>query len=220
MADASVHRYNLRQRPVAKPQDLPSVPTTQAQPTSQDEIPTFYINLSLPPSQRYSHLVKSYRLQIQTAIGLFDTTLAALYPGLPIPLCKLLARLFCRRVHSREETLELKGIAEAAGVKLFYLVALNTWLDALMGCTSGGVKVRGSSDMGEGYGDRMCHFRTLDWDMEELRALVVRLNFVREDGGEVVARSISYAGFVGVLTGVRFVLLNYPTWVERPVLCR
>ena len=209
MVDTSIHHYNLRQRPVAKLQDPPSVP--EARSTSQDDIPTFCINLSRPPSQRYSQLVTNYRPQIQTAIGLFDTTLNALYPGLPVSLCKLLARLFFRRVHSREETLELKGIAEAAGVELFYLVALNTWLDALMGCTSGAVKVRGSNDMGEGNGDRMCHFRTLDWDMEELRALVVRLDFVREDGGVVVARSISYAGFVGVLTGVRFVLLNYPT---------
>ncbi len=46
-------------------------------------------------------------------------------------------------------------------------------------------------------------FRTLDWGMDPLRDLVVELDFVRCEGGPVVATSISYFGYVGVLTGVR-----------------
>jgi hypothetical protein len=49
----------------------------------------------------------------------------------------------------------------------------------------------------------MVHFRTLDWDMDELRRLVVELEFVRFAGGTVVARTVGYFGYVGVLTGVR-----------------
>lgn len=49
----------------------------------------------------------------------------------------------------------------------------------------------------------MVHFRTLDWGMDSLRRVLVHLDFVLEPDGEVVASSITYAGFVGVLTGVR-----------------
>jgi hypothetical protein len=39
--------------------------------------------------------------------------------------------------------------------------------------------------------------------MDVLRKVVVQLEFVNEPGGEVIAKSITYVGFVGVLTGVR-----------------
>jgi len=43
--------------------------------------------------------------------------------------------------------------------------------------------------------------------MDELRHLIVQLEFVNSniDKDEVIARSITYAGFVGILTGVRYV---------------
>jgi hypothetical protein len=45
---------------------------------------------------------------------------------------------------------------------------------------------------------KMLHFRTLDWGMDSLRKLIVQLEFVNEKGGSVIARSITYAGFVEV----------------------
>lgn len=54
--------------------------------------------------------------------------------------------------------------------------------------------------------ERMLHFRTLDWGMDSLRSVLVELEFVRsesEDPEKVVARTVTYAGFVGVLSGVR-----------------
>ncbi|KAM7212935.1 hypothetical protein V8F06_011690 [Rhypophila decipiens] len=50
---------------------------------------------------------------------------------------------------------------------------------------------------------RIAHFRTLDWGMNPLRHLVVELEFVRHEGGPVIARTVGYFGYVGVLTGVR-----------------
>jgi hypothetical protein len=49
----------------------------------------------------------------------------------------------------------------------------------------------------------MMHFRTLDWDMPELRKLTVQLEFVEKPEGAVIARSITYVESVGVLTGVK-----------------
>jgi hypothetical protein len=52
----------------------------------------------------------------------------------------------------------------------------------------------------------MMHFRTLDWGMDGLRSVLVVLEFVKRDSSEpekVIARTVTYAGFVGILTGVR-----------------
>jgi hypothetical protein len=49
----------------------------------------------------------------------------------------------------------------------------------------------------------MMHFRTLDWNMPELRDVIVQFQYVRNPGGQIVARTVSYVGFVGVLTCVR-----------------
>ena len=88
---------------------------------------------------------------------------------------------------------------------MYLLVAFNVLLDLLMGCTSGGVRVRDaeSSESGGAEEARMLHFRTLDWGMEPLRKLIVHLDFVEREGGPVIASTITYFGFVGVLTGVK-----------------
>lgn len=56
-----------------------------------------------------------------------------------------------------------------------------------------------------GQEPKMVHFRTLDWGMEILRRVIVRLDFIdslRPQEG-VIASTITYVGYVGVLTGVR-----------------
>jgi len=105
-------------------------------------------------------------------------------------------------LHSKEQTEELRGIAKAVGLEMYLLVAFNTLLDLFMGCTSGGIRVR-DGDGSDASTARMLHFRTLDWDMDALRQVAVTLEFVERPGGPVVARSMTYVGFVGVLTGVR-----------------
>jgi hypothetical protein len=81
------------------------------------------------------------------------------------------------------------------------LVALNTLLDLLMGCTSGSARTQ------EGSISKMLHFRTLDWEMDALRHIVVNLEFIQSPSSKVIARSVTYVGFIGVLTGVRLVTL-------------
>jgi hypothetical protein len=164
-----------------------------------DDPPKYTIDLSLPPSERYVQLATDFKPQLSSIIGLFDDVVGCL--RLPVSFVRFLARLMLRKVYSTEETAELRGISKACGIKLYLLVALNTFLDLLMGCTSGGVRTRER----RGEDTKMLHFRTLDWGMDSLRKLVVNLEFVGEKGGSVIARSITYAGFVGVLTGVRFV---------------
>lgn len=167
--------------------------------------PVHQIDLSLPPSSRYVALAEQYRSQLRGLMPLFNLLLEdAGIPRSLFPVVQRLAQVLLRRVHSSEENLELQGISRVTQVPMYLLVSFNVVLDLLMGCTSGAAR---SLERGRPIGDsRMLHFRTLDWDMAPLREVVVQLEFV--DGAsntpeKVLATSLTYVGFVGVLTGVR-----------------
>lgn len=69
----------------------------------------------------------------------------------------------------------------------------------------------------------MLHFRTLDWSGAKLRRIIIELDFVAFEGGPVVARTLTYFGYVGVLTGVRpglSVSLNRRPLHDRSTLFR
>jgi hypothetical protein len=170
--------------------------------TENDIPPTYTIDLSLPPEKRYVQVALDFQSQLRNLTTLFDEVASSLPIPLSLPSIKKLARFFLRRVYSTEQTEELRGISQTVGVDMYLLVAFNVLLDLFMGCTSGGVKV--SAD--EGTAKRMCHFRTLDWEMAKLRAVVVQWEFVDRPKGKVLARGVGYVGFVGILTGVRLVL--------------
>ena len=120
------------------------------------------------------------------------------------PLVHRVAQILLRRVHSTEENLELQGISRVAEVPMYLLVSFNVILDLLMGCTSGAAR---TIETGQPPSQsKMLHFRTLDWDMDPLREVVVQLEFVKSAAStpdKVLATSLTYVGFVGVLTGVR-----------------
>jgi hypothetical protein len=160
--------------------------------------PIYTIDLSLPPLKRYQHVAADFKEQTAALPPLFDEIVLGMKPDVNVDRVRRIARLLLRRVYYDEETEELRGISEACGIELWLLVAYNVLLDLFMGCTSGAAKV----DDGQG-GKKMLHFRTLDWGMDPLRKVVVQLDFVQKPGGEVIASSITYVGYVGVLTGVR-----------------
>ncbi len=160
--------------------------------------PKYVIDLSLPPPERYKHVVRDFKDELAALPILFDEIVALLHPNISIQVFQSLAHLFLRHVHNREENEELLGIHQETGIKMYLLVAFNVLLDLLMGCTSGGARVS------DGIGPtKMLHFRTLDWSMDPLRKVVVHLDFVDKPGGNFLASSITYVGFVGVLTGVK-----------------
>jgi hypothetical protein len=161
-----------------------------------DTPPVYTIDMSLPPEQRYLQVANDYQAVISGLPQIFDEVINQ--TRIPLALVRIAARVFLWRLCSREQTEEIRGISKAVGIDMYLMIAFNTLLDLFMGCTSGGVQVR------EGKEFRMLHFRTLDWGMDELRKLIVQLDFVEHPGGEVIAHSINYVGFVGILTGVRY----------------
>ena len=158
--------------------------------------PKYIIDLSLAPFQRYQEVAKDFKYRVQELPKLFDEIVTDLH--LPLKWTKWIAKTSLRRVCDNEETEELSGISQISEIEMYLLVAFNVLLDLFMGCTSGGVR---SQDPGRQ--SRMLHFRTLDWGMDPLRNIVVQLDFVDQPYGRVVASGVTYAAYVGALTGVR-----------------
>ncbi|OXV08826.1 hypothetical protein Egran_03408 [Elaphomyces granulatus] len=162
--------------------------------------PVYRIDLSLPPCERYVELARVYRDQVPSLTAVFDDLVQSFFPGVPLKWIQTLARFCLRRLFTADETDEIRGISKALDVSMYLLVAFNVLLDLLMGCTSGGIRVK----IGRDPGTKMLHFRTLDWGMDALRKIVVQLEFVSSPKSDkVLATSITYVGFVGVLTAVR-----------------
>lgn len=180
--------------------------------------PRLTINLSLPPEHRYDQ-VASFLKQYIDLPKLFNSILDDLTGPAIAAILKIPVHLLMRRLHSNEEDAELRGISRATGVPRALLVMFNVFVDMIMGCTSGGARVtmpahnEGDSSSGcpedtpagagTGSTSRMLHFRTLDWSGAKLRRIIIELDFVTSEGGPVVARTLTYFGYVGVLTGAR-----------------
>ena len=161
-------------------------------------VPRYTIDLSLPPVRRYQQVAADFKAQAATLPALFDDLILGMKPDAHIDRIRKLARLMLRRVYYKEENEELRGISQTMGIEMWLLVALNVLLDLFMGCTSGAARVGEEEDS-----SRMLHFRTLDWGMDPLRKIVVQLDFINRPGDDIIASSITYVGYVGVLTGVR-----------------
>ena len=182
-----------------------------------DEPPVYYIDLSLPPSQRYIAVAQDLAPSLDGIDYLFNDVLRQVLPRKFIPWVRFLASMLLRRLAVPEEDEEIRGIAASLGIQLYLLVALNTFLDLMMGCTSGAARIRDRSKR-----TRLAHFRTLDWGMDPLRKLVVHLKYVRGPSQLVIAETITYVraliylfllqsnnimcsqfGYVGILTGCK-----------------
>ncbi|KAH6907663.1 beta subunit of N-acylethanolamine-hydrolyzing acid amidase-domain-containing protein [Coprinopsis sp. MPI-PUGE-AT-0042] len=148
--------------------------------------PRYTIDLSRPPRERHSEICRDFKEEMWELTGLFDSILELIGPP---KLLHFLAKLGLRRVRDQEENEEIKGISRASGIPVHLIVAYNSFLDILSGCASGGVK--------EAQTERMLHFRGLDWGMEPLRAMVIQVEYIRD--GKVIARAVTYAGYVGAL---------------------
>lgn len=149
--------------------------------SSEDEPSVYRIDLSLPPRLRYHEICRDYKAELAELVPLFDEALE----DTPFPrFLKFIAKLALKGVHSREESEEIRGIADATGLAHHLVVAFNTFLDLFSGCTSGGVKVKDAGDRCDTEG--IVHFRSLDWDMEPLRKLIICVEYLRN--GDVIAR--------------------------------
>jgi len=86
---------------------------------------------------------------------------------------------------------ELRGIADTIDVDVRRVILLQLCYEFFSACTCVSMLVE----------DEPALYRTMDWEMPELKPLTKQFEFMRN--GEIVFRSVSWVGYVGVFTGVR-----------------
>ncbi|KXH25465.1 hypothetical protein CSIM01_09259 [Colletotrichum simmondsii] len=146
-----------------------------------DDIPIYKIDMGKPAEERYIDLAKDLAPKIREVSPLFDEVIEATFPRGMSGFAKFTSRFTLRKVFDPEQTKEIKSIAEVAGIPVHQLMALNTFLDLMLGCTSGAALVKDDSKrkIGGGAPDRLMHFRTLEWGMDILRDILVIIDLLR-----------------------------------------
>lgn len=161
---------------------LPSHSTTPRMRNSgsYDSVPPLYsIDLSLPPESRYAKMCNDYKAEMAELAKIYDEILSIT----PCPrLFGFLGRNLLKKVYSKEETEEIRAISKATRIPIHRVVAYNTFLDLFSGCMSGGVQTK----VGSSSTTTMLHFRNLDWEMDPLRNMIIRVEYIVN--GKVVAR--------------------------------
>ncbi|XP_066505397.1 N-acylsphingosine amidohydrolase (acid ceramidase) 1a isoform X1 [Hoplias malabaricus] len=174
-------------------------------PTFKGNVSWFTLDLDLPPSDRWSHVIKEKKPELFAMIqairdlaggffhgkliGLVDKELPLIVDTLPYPFNE-----------------EIKGISAVSGIPLGEVVLFNIFYEVFTVCTS---------VIAEDLKGNIYHARNLDfglfmgWDKknqtwtitEKLKPLVVNVDFHRKN--RTVFKSTSFAGYVGMLTGIR-----------------
>ncbi|XP_066505399.1 N-acylsphingosine amidohydrolase (acid ceramidase) 1a isoform X2 [Hoplias malabaricus] len=173
--------------------------------TFKGNVSWFTLDLDLPPSDRWSHVIKEKKPELFAMIqairdlaggffhgkliGLVDKELPLIVDTLPYPFNE-----------------EIKGISAVSGIPLGEVVLFNIFYEVFTVCTS---------VIAEDLKGNIYHARNLDfglfmgWDKknqtwtitEKLKPLVVNVDFHRKN--RTVFKSTSFAGYVGMLTGIR-----------------
>ncbi|CAH0054168.1 unnamed protein product [Clonostachys solani] len=184
-------------------------------PLAKGPIPTYRVDIAIAPEKRYVEVARDFAPRMRDMTAIFNDLLASIF-RYPIVcwLVKACVRVCLRRLHDDEQDREVKSIAKLVGMDNYLLIALNILLDVMMGCTAGCILTEPNNPQPPEATSRLFHFRTLDWAMDPLRHLLIVVEFVdsNDDPHRVIARSITYAGFVGTLTATRpglSISLNY-----------
>uniref|UniRef100_A0AAY4E7B9 Acid ceramidase n=1 Tax=Denticeps clupeoides TaxID=299321 RepID=A0AAY4E7B9_9TELE len=177
-----------------------------AGPTFGGDVPWFTVSLDEPPAGRWSAVVAARKAELLTMIQAIKELANSLVPS--GELVKLVDRVFPLIVDTLPYPFneEIKGIADVSSVPLGEIVLFNIFYEIFTVCTS---------VVAEDLKGNLYHSRNLDfgflmgWDRqnkswtitEKLKPLVVNVDFQRNN--QTVFKSTSFAGYVGMLTGIR-----------------
>ncbi|XP_030836959.1 acid ceramidase [Strongylocentrotus purpuratus] len=192
-------------------QDLPpftdrNCRTDAYPPQASDAAPKFVFNMDLDPKDRWTELVQPKSANISFLIDDIKS-LVGLLLGKKLT-SEVINDLFGPVVTSLPDPYdrELQGIAEATGIPIGEIVMMNIFYEIESFCTA----VVAQDMKGDIYHARNMDFgQFIGWDVktdqwiitERLRPLVTNVEY--QKGGKVVARAVHFAGYAGILTGLK-----------------
>jgi len=176
-------------------------------PNNPKNVPTYVVNLDLPPTERWQEPLKDLGPQITTLIGklkdfilLWSNKLQFVVDFIDKDL-GYLANTFPGPFKG-----EMQSVATATGLPLGEVVLYNIFYEVFTVCTS----IIARDEAGNLYHGRNLDFGLfLGWNVtdhtweisEALKPVIGEFQFQR--GGKTVFTSVNFAGYVGVLTALK-----------------
>jgi len=148
--------------------------------------PSFVVDLRRPPEDRWSDVIAHFREPMERVFKQMSKEILETVGSVgEVMMRPLTALAFPSQIKA-----EVCGIAKACGVLCNVLRIIQIAYELHAACTSVAAMLPG--------GPRL--FRTMDWDLKLLQKLSATFHFI---GGGLNFTATSWAGYVGVLTGVR-----------------
>ncbi|XP_016147492.1 N-acylsphingosine amidohydrolase (acid ceramidase) 1a isoform X1 [Sinocyclocheilus grahami] len=174
-------------------------------PTFKGNVTWYTVNLDLPPSERWTQVIKDKNTELITMVQTIKDLAKGFFDGKLVDLVDEELPLIVDTLPQPFSD-EIKGIAAVSGIPLGEITLFNIFYEVFTVCTS---------IVAEDFNGNIYHGRNLDfglfmgWDRqnktwtltEKLKPLVVNFNFQR--GNKTVFKSTNFAGYVGMLTGIR-----------------
>ncbi|CAN8006980.1 unnamed protein product, partial [Ixodes hexagonus] len=168
-------------------------------------VPSFVINLDLPPAERWKELALAKRQEVYRMHEALKNLTGSILGG---RILKLIDDAMPKLLQSLPWTFseEMKALSNLTGLPLGEVVLYNVFYEFFTVCTS----IVAEDPHGNLYHARNLDFGLfLGWDRrnhtwamtETLRPTVVELDFQRS--GKNIFKAVSFAGYLGVLTGVK-----------------
>lgn len=171
-------------------------------------VPTYIVNLDLPPEKRWQQVAASKSKQIKLLLNKFIEFAENFGNGTVDKIINYINE----RGDDMDKNLpqpfadEMRGIATASGLGLGEVIIYNLFYEVFTVCTS----IVAESNTGKLYHARNMDFGLfLGWDIknktweitEALRPMVINVDF--QSKGKTVFKSVHFAGYIGVLTGIK-----------------
>lgn len=176
-------------------------------PKKSTQVPTMVINLDLPAEERWKEVALKYKDKIKALIG----DLKSLISEFGI-VGKEIIVFIDNYVGNLADTLpdpykgEIKGLVKYTEINPGEIVLYNIFYEVFTVCTS----IIAEDSKGNLYHGRNLDFGLfMGWDLknhtwrisESLRPMIINLEFQKNH--KTVFKSVNFAGYVGVLTGVK-----------------
>lgn len=174
-------------------------------PTFKGNVTWYTVNLDLPPSERWTQVIKDKNTELITMVQTIKDLAKGFFDGKLVDLVDEELPLIVDTLPQPFRD-EIKGISAVSGIPLGEITLFNIFYEVFTVCTS---------VVAEDFNGNIYHARNLDfglfmgWDRqnktwtltEKLKPLVLNVNFQR--GNKTVFKSTNFAGYVGMLTGIR-----------------
>lgn len=147
-------------------------------------IPRFTVNLDEKPENRWNDVINEYKTKFNDVLNVMDRLLQ----GFTRTALTWLTWFYSEQVFYIDE---LKAISAKSGIELEKLIILQLCYELFACCTS--ILIN--------EGEKIIHYRTMDWEMPALKDLTINVDFVKND--KHIFSATTWAGYVGVMTGIK-----------------